>query len=320
MYWRQQQGYGKAEALLEEKWPEKYNALGHTSWGGRLYGKGLTLNLRSLRSRIYQGVWGSAPFQSLYHSAPTTLSALPLMPEWYLLLPSLLLLSLLGLAWPPLLIFLPAFLLAILLPVLQAMISAYRSRFTTDVSSSWRRCKLVSITAFMHLLQPLARLIGRFRHGLTPWRTPAAKRWRWPRRFQNSQWHEQWESPNDTLQKLEDAIGGFGTIVSAGGNYDSWDLEIRGGLIGRARLIMTTEEHGAGRQMVRYKAWPKWSVSAVLLIVLFGAISTGSAIDGVWPVSAVSSVLGLLTLARGLFETGIALGAVSIVLRQPSTS
>src|ERR1044071_8257844 len=28
-YWRQQQGYGKAEALLEGKWPEKYNSAGH---------------------------------------------------------------------------------------------------------------------------------------------------------------------------------------------------------------------------------------------------------------------------------------------------
>ena len=27
-YWRQQQGYGKAEALLEKKWPEKYNVVG----------------------------------------------------------------------------------------------------------------------------------------------------------------------------------------------------------------------------------------------------------------------------------------------------
>ena len=28
LYWRQQQGYGKAEALLEQKWPERYNAVG----------------------------------------------------------------------------------------------------------------------------------------------------------------------------------------------------------------------------------------------------------------------------------------------------
>src|SRR5215203_4679232 len=35
-YWRQQWGYGKAEAQLEKKWPEKYNSAGHVSWSGRL--------------------------------------------------------------------------------------------------------------------------------------------------------------------------------------------------------------------------------------------------------------------------------------------
>src|SRR5262249_23940672 len=28
-YWKQQLGYGHAEAMLERKWPEKYNAFGH---------------------------------------------------------------------------------------------------------------------------------------------------------------------------------------------------------------------------------------------------------------------------------------------------
>ncbi|MEJ7678557.1 MAG: glycosyltransferase family 2 protein [Segetibacter sp.] len=31
-YWKQQYGYGKAEALLESKWPEKYNGFGHLTW------------------------------------------------------------------------------------------------------------------------------------------------------------------------------------------------------------------------------------------------------------------------------------------------
>src|SRR5437773_6641894 len=40
-YWKQQIGYGKAEALLEQKWPEKYNGPGHVRWAGRIYGSGL---------------------------------------------------------------------------------------------------------------------------------------------------------------------------------------------------------------------------------------------------------------------------------------
>src|SRR5438445_3996372 len=40
-YWRQQIGYGRAEAMLERKWPEKYNDVGHVRWTGRMYGSGL---------------------------------------------------------------------------------------------------------------------------------------------------------------------------------------------------------------------------------------------------------------------------------------
>src|SRR5207245_1835876 len=41
-YWKQQIGYGRAEAMLERKWPEKYNGPGHVRWTGRMYGSGLT--------------------------------------------------------------------------------------------------------------------------------------------------------------------------------------------------------------------------------------------------------------------------------------
>jgi GT2 family glycosyltransferase len=317
MYWKQQQGYGKAEALLEEKWPERYNLVGHTSWGGRLYGKGLTLNLGTLRSRVYQGVWGSAPFQALYQSTPTTLASLPLMPEWYLLIPPLFLLSLLGFVWEPLLYLLPVLVIALALPVLQALLSAGRARFTSQPATPWQRYKLFWITAFMHVQQPLARLIGRLRHGLSPWRRAARGGWRAPVRRTLSLWHERWEAPSDTLDTLRAALAASGVAVSTGGDYDAWDLEIRGGLFGAARLLMATEEHGGGKQMLRFRLWPRWNGFAILTAVLFAAVSIGSAADGAWMATAPAAVCALLILARTVYESGTALGALSEFLRKP---
>src|SRR5512133_1609538 len=125
-YWRQQCGYGRAEALLEEKWPEKYNAAGHFRWAGRIYGRGLTRHLVRTR-RIYQGTWGMAPFQSLYEPGPGTLISLPLTPEWLLLTAALVCLSLLTALWAPLALGLPLAVLAglaVLPVVLQAAASA----------------------------------------------------------------------------------------------------------------------------------------------------------------------------------------------------
>ena len=84
-YWRQQIGYGRAEALLERKWPEKYNVGGHYSWGGRLYGNGVPQGLLR-RWRVYYGRWGTGLFQAMYRAERPTLSSLALMPEWYLVI------------------------------------------------------------------------------------------------------------------------------------------------------------------------------------------------------------------------------------------
>jgi GT2 family glycosyltransferase len=320
MYWKQQQGYGKAEALLEEKWPEKYNALGHTSWGGRLYGKGLTLNLGTLRSRVYQGIWGSAPFQPLYQSEPTALWSLPLMPEWYLLLPPLLLLSLLGLAWSPLLLFVPLLLIAVALPVMQALLSARRARFSGDTRALRSRNELLAITAFLHLEQPLARLIGRLRHGLSPWRRRATGNWQLPLPIRLTLWHEQWQPPSTTLDALRSALSEAGAIVTTPGDYDAWDLEVRGGLLGRARLLMATEEHGAGRQMLRFRVWPKWTEFALLPVILFAATFIGSTLDGARLVSFLSAAGALLMIALALAETGASVGKLAAAARKLGAS
>src|SRR5262249_16806747 len=131
-YWRQQQGYGKAEALLEGKWPEKYNSAGHLTWRGRLYSNGITQALRSGRKRIHHGIWGAGLFQSIYEPAVGTFGSLPLMPEWFLVVFMLGVLAVLGLVWRPLLIAAPLFVMALAAPVAQAVLSARRAQFTSN--------------------------------------------------------------------------------------------------------------------------------------------------------------------------------------------
>src|SRR5207245_10717704 len=59
--------------------------MGQLSWLGRIYGKGVSVDLSSVGGRVYQGVWGTAPFQSLYESRGSRWS-LALAPEWYLMI------------------------------------------------------------------------------------------------------------------------------------------------------------------------------------------------------------------------------------------
>src|SRR5439155_1590683 len=179
-YLRQQKGYGKAEALLERKWPEKYNIAGHLKWAGKVYGVHFT---RWRADRIYHGTWGLAPFQSLYEPAPGMIDALPMMPEWNLLVALLGLLSLLSFLWPPLRLSWPVFGVAAAMPLVQAGWFAARVTFAHAPHSRAARIKLRMVTAWLHLLQPLARLWGRLRHGLTLWRRPAVVGLALPRPF-----------------------------------------------------------------------------------------------------------------------------------------
>ncbi|HJY84914.1 MAG TPA: glycosyltransferase [Candidatus Binatia bacterium] len=313
-YWKQQKGYGKAEALLERKWPEKYNAAGHVSWVGRVYANGHPRVL-GWASRIYRGIWGTAPFQILYQQTPGMLQSLPLMPEWYLVVTVLALLTLLGAAWWPLFAAVPLLVLALGAPVVQAILAAERATFTNTPRSRLAEWKLRGLTAFLHLLQPLARLYGRVRWGLTPWRRRGAPGFALPCSRQFVMWSEEWQAPETRLQAVEHAIRAEGAVAPRGGDYDRWDLEVRGGLLGDARLLMATEEHDAGKQLIRFRVWPRCSTVGLVLIVLFAAISVAAAIDQDLDGCVFTSAIALLLALRAFHECKAAMAVVRRVLQ-----
>lgn len=262
-YLRQQWGYGKAEAMLERKWPEKYNAVGHLSWAGRIYAEHATQLIMPRRRRIYHGTWGSALFQSVYEAGPNTLSGLVTMPEWYLVIAALLALSLLGLVWTPLFAVGPFFLIALGASIVQAVRGASRAVYPTPISSGWTRVQRFWLTASLHFLQPIARLRGRMQWGLSPWRHPSGG-FILPRLRVESVWSEKWRDPTAWLGEVETALRARGTTVLRGGYFDRWDLELRRGLFGSTKVMLAIEEHGGGRQFARIKMWPRFSRVAAI--------------------------------------------------------
>lgn len=245
-YLKQQKSYGQAEALLQRKWPEKFNIAGQMEWHGRLYGAGLLHGL-GLSHRIYHGARGSAPFQSLRSPVPSSLSYLPAMPEWLVVTLFLGGLSALGWLWPRLLWCVPLFALAVGVSVYQAAVSAGEAtRFGSLGSSRAGLAGLRCLTFLFYLLQPAARLWGRVSYGLLPGKPRVPRVLAWPVRKKLSYWSEEWQVPEQRLKRLESAICERGVMLVRGGNYDRWDFEVRTGLLGAARLLLTVEEHGDG--------------------------------------------------------------------------
>jgi GT2 family glycosyltransferase len=317
-YWKQQQGYGKAEALLERKWPEKYNTAGHVTWSGRLYGHGVLHDLGLRLGRVYHGVWGSAPFQSIYQPAQSLLGYLPLMPEWYLLIAVVAVLLGMSILWQPLILMLPVLGVAMGASILQAALGARAGRFNVPSRSRFALLGLQGLTMFLHLLQPLARLSGRFDHGLTPWRWRGNRDFGLPRSRAQAFWTERWRAPEARLRRIEAALRSGGARVLSGGEYDQWDIEVRGGLLGAARMLMAVEDHGAGAQYVRVRMWPKLLLRGVTVILLLATLGLGAGLAHAWAAFAILILAsGALTL-RSFEETKV--GTASIVRAFEETS
>jgi len=316
-YWKQQIGYGRAEAMLERKWPEKYNGPGHVRWAGRIYGSGLPAVFSWGRSRVYHGIWGLAPYQSLYEPAPSLLSSLPRMPEWYLIVASLAGLSLLSIAWSPLRLALPLLLLATVSPVALACLGAARARFSDEPGRWAARVGRRLLTAALHLAQPLARLRGRLKEGLTPWRqhgTPApAPLWS----VTTSTWSERWQAHERRLAWLEATMRAEGVCVLRGSGSDCWDLEVRGGFFGAARLLLAVEDHPGG-QLVRLRSWPDVPARGPLFMLGCAALAWGAARDQATLAAVALGVCALFVALRGVEQCTAAMATIRRAFRRLS--
>jgi glycosyltransferase involved in cell wall biosynthesis len=302
-YWRQQRGYGRAEAQLERKWPRRYNSAGYTTWRGRVYGGGLPMPLRR-RARVYHGRWGTAPFQPLYQGRSDTLGALPATPEWYLL--TLVLSVWAGvalLAGVPWLVLVPPAVAA----GMSVAVACLTARHARRAPPALRRRELALI-ALLCAMQPAARLHGRLQEGLTPWRrngrAPAVAPWPRSERV----WSEQWRSTEQRLADIEDQLSAIDAAANAGGDCDRWDHEVAGGCLSSARLRTAVEEHGAGRQLVRFRIYPRINAAALTAIATLALLAAAAAVGAPGAMAGVLATMAVVLVARAAMEASRATG------------
>jgi cellulose synthase/poly-beta-1,6-N-acetylglucosamine synthase-like glycosyltransferase len=315
-FWKQQLNYGRAEALLERKWPEKYNGSGNCTWTGRLYGNGYTRTLGLAKTRIYQGTWGSAPFQSIYQSNPGTIQSILLIPESYLAIFALFVLSCIAFLWRPMLITLPILVFAVGFAVVQSVMISSRVRFPNRPRLRYDTLKMHLITAMLQVMQPLARLFGRVSYGLTPWRRHGKGKLSFPWVKTQSFWRDNWQVPDKWIESVERELLKQGAVVMRGGEYDKWDLEIRGGLFGTLRLLVAVEEHGAGKQMIRVRSWPRISTFGIGLTIIFALLAGLAAFDQSWYAYLVLGALSALTMIRSFGDCATAAGSYLKAIKQ----
>lgn len=288
-YLRQQLGYGRSEALVEARHPDRFTAWGSARWRGVIYDAAAP---SVTRQRVYRGQFGTATFQSVYQGGGHLLDVLHQVgvPVAVVLLVT-----------APLAVFdavlaAPA-IAAVLALLVLAGFDFVRLRPPRRSAYGGPRYRM-GLTA-MHLLQPLVRTWGRSRH------RSAAR--------QNGQLRPQLPGPmtftgRGTMiapyegSRAELAAAAVnvlqlaGVRVSPGTGWEDYDARLSGGLFVLAGLV--TSDHPQGWVQLRIRRGLRWRAAATALAV------TGIAAF-ISPLLALLAVAGVLAeTCRGLWCTG----------------
>lgn len=155
-YLRQQRGYGKAEALVAARHPDRYTGAGTARWRGQIY----TSTAQPIRyPRIYRGAFGGAAFQSVYRGGGHLLDLAHQVGIPAALAGSILA-TVAGLTlWSPALMIAA---LAVLFVVGLGVHDALSAEPPRHADA--RRATFRMGVGMLHVLQPLARWWGRWRH------------------------------------------------------------------------------------------------------------------------------------------------------------
>jgi hypothetical protein len=180
----------------------------------------------------------------------------------------------------------------------------------------WRR---TALTAWLFWIQPQARLIGRLRAGLTPFRYSGFRGFLFPLPRRLSRWSETWKAPADGLQGVEEALRAHRVGVLRGGDFDRWDLEVRGGMFGGARTLAGVEEHGGGRQMIRFRVRPRFSPVVLVGAAVFGVLAALAALDQSRVAASVLAGFGLLPAILAVRESGLSMAALRAAIAGDGT-
>ena len=123
-------------------------------------------------------------------------------------------------------------------------------------------------------------------------------------------WSEQWKAPDEWLRAVEERIRAEDVAVQRGGDFDTWDFQIRGGFAGVVRLTLAIEEHGAGKQMLLFRLQPRVTPLAKAALILVSLISAFAFIDGSVRLGVVLAVGVLAVLYRMI--TDCTVGAATV--------
>ncbi len=313
-YIDQQKGYGKAEALLYFRHPQRFNALGYARWRGRIYG-GFSAMVSLRRPLVYAGVYGRGLFQTLYQPPSSFLAYLPFTLEWNVGAAIFLAFAVARGGW--------AWLGAA--PALVTWASCLDAALRARVDAQAKGVRGRALIAVLTYLGPLLRCLERYRwwaRGLSAAEPDDGDEGRalpvsWRQRaFSVSFWTETGLEKEAILEGVREIAAARKYFVVVDQGWSDWDLEVQGGLWSRARIVVATEYHGGEGRVLRVKCTlggsllTRLGVGGAVLMAIAGAglgapaLAAAGAAGGVLVLAAfVREALRLGRMLHGVLQT-----------------
>lgn len=276
-YFRQQRGYGKAEALLMKDHPQHFGPLGGARWSGAIYGD--TSPVQHLTaSRIFHGPRGHGMFQGVYQSGAqsrlTWLSGtlglgVSLAALWAH--SPVLAYGMFALSW-------------------MAALDLYRQLPPAPHTLSWHsRLALIGLCWMQPIARETARLVGMIRLGARPsWQPTLKPQWalrkRRTLRLRLGEWEFASGADFDRDSLLQAFRQAHANHITEGDSWERIDLTLTSPLGLPTELITVTEYHAADQRLTRVRAtlrlpipyllplatllWLNWLAGSVCIIAL----------------------------------------------------
>ena len=252
-YWRQQAGYGRAEALLIRKHPHRFNDRGQSLWRGTIYTDTESEPLLA-GPNIHYGVFATSGYQCIYTKRQAFLEHFAVSLEWWLLSAALLLAG-----W-------------FSTPALVAGLAAVALSLSISGIKAWRKfSRRRTLPVFWFLLvwflwvsQPIVRTASRMMartRGRRPDlqfaglldRLERGKR----RKLLGNTVRQYWtEGGVDRLQFLRNMVRemkNMGWMYTPNTGWEPWDISVGVTWAHRVLIVTAAEDHGAGKILLKVR-------------------------------------------------------------------
>ncbi len=303
-YWRQQVGYGEGETWLMREHPRQF-VRGRMAWRGHIYSP-LPFIQSFSEERVHSGPFGSAAFPSVYRTYAHPLVYLPHSGRWQLAWMALFAGA--ALIWRVSEPFAQMLAAAALATVGTTAIKCLRHGLRSDIAGLPAIGQLTPrlsaavyrmTIAFLHLLQPLARLHGRLkgmvtappdlRPAIDPRARAAASRTALGhladgirlvlrRRVERTFWSERWMEARTVLCALAERVRHQRMVKNVeldGGWWEDRDATIVDQAWFRLDVRALVEDHGSGKCLCRVAMRARLSVAPLLALASGVAVALG---------------------------------------------